>query len=114
MNLKKACCLSLLFACVLAAPAHGRKHHTTLTWDGSANQDVVGYNVYRGDDPGKENPLPVVKLVASECCKKAMPKCKWDDFDVVPGAKHCYVIKAVLKSGEVVALASNETCAVTP
>jgi hypothetical protein len=41
-------------------------------------------------------------------------KCKWEYFDVVPQAKHCYVIKAVLKSGEVLDLASNETCAVTP
>jgi hypothetical protein len=114
MNLKKACFLSLLIACVLAALAYGRKHYTTLTWDRSASTDVVGYNVYRGDDRGKENPLPVAKLVASECCKKATRKCKWEDFDVVPQAKHCYVIKSVLKSGEVLDLASNETCAVTP
>jgi hypothetical protein len=114
MNLKKACFLSLLMACVLAALAYGGNHHTTLTWDRSASPDVVGFNIYRGDDKGKENPLPVAKLLASECCKKGTLKCKWEDFDVVSGAKHCYVIKGVLKSGEVLDLASNEMCAVTP
>ena len=114
MNLKKACCLTLLIACMFAALAYGRKHHTTLTWDRSASTDVVGYNVYRGDDRGKENPLPVAKLVASECCKKSAPKCKWDDFDVVSGTKHCYVVKAVLRSGKVLDRASEEACASTP
>ena len=38
MNLKKACFLSLLIVCMLAALAYGRKHHTTLTWDRSANK----------------------------------------------------------------------------
>lgn len=114
MKFKKACFLSLFTGCVLAALAYGRKHHTTLTWDRNANPDVVAYNVYRGDDQGQENPLPVVKLVASERCKKATPKCKWDDFDVVSGARHCYVVKAVLKSGVVLDRPSGETCAVTP
>ena len=114
MNLKNAC-LALLIGYLLAPPiCSGGKHHTTLTWDRSANRDVVGFNIYRGDDQGKENPLPVAKLLASECCKKGTPKCKWEDFDVVSGAKHCYVIKAVLKSDKVLDIASNETCAVTP
>jgi len=114
MNLKKACFLSPLIACVLVPMAYGRKHHTTITWDRSASPEIVGYNIYRGDDRGKENPLPVAKLVASECCKKAAPKCKWDDFDVVSGSKHCYVVKAVLKDGKVSDRASAEACAVTP
>ena len=114
MNLTKAYFLSLLIACVLAPLAHGRKHHITITWDRSASAEVEGYNIYRGDDRGKENPLPVAKLAASECCKKATPKCKWEDYDVVSGAKHCYVIKAVLTSGEVLDRASEEACAVTP
>jgi hypothetical protein len=114
MNLKKACFLSPLIACVLVPMAYGRKHHTTITWDRSASPEVVGYNIYRGDDRGKENPLPVAKLVASECCKKAAPKCKWDDFDVVSGSKHCYVVKAVLRSGKVLDRASEEACTTTP
>jgi hypothetical protein len=114
MNLKKACFLSLLIACVLASMAYGRKHHTTITWDRSASPEVAGYNIYRGDDWGKENPLPVAKLSAPECCKAAKPKCKWDDYDVVSRARHCYVVKAVLKDGKVSDRASAEACAVTP
>jgi hypothetical protein len=114
MNLKKAC-LSLLLAFVFAPPVcQGGKHHTTITWDRSADKYVVGFNIYRGDDQGKENSLPVAKLVASECCKKRTLKCKWEDYDVVTGAKHCYLIKAVLKSGKIMDVASNETCSVTP
>jgi len=114
MNLKKACFLSLSIACVLAALAYGRKHHTTVSWDRSASPEVVGYNIYLGDVRGNENPVPVAKLVASECCKRATPKCKWDDFDVVSRAKHCYVVKAVLAGGVVLDRASEEACAVTP
>ena len=114
MNLRRACFPSLSIACVLAALAYGRKHHTTITWDRSASPEVVGYNIYRGDDRGKEKPVPVAKLAASECCEKATPKCKWDDYDVVSGAKHCYVVKAVLRSGKVLDRASAEACAVTP
>lgn len=114
MNLNKTC-LTVLISCLLAPPiCRGGKHHTTITWDKSASQDVVGYNVYRGDDRGKENPVPVAKLMAPECCKKGTPKCKWEDFGVVPHAKHCYLVKAVLKSGVVMDRASDETCAVTP
>ena len=114
MNLRRACFLSLSIACVLAALAYGRKHHTTITWNRSASAEVVGYNIYRGDDRGKENPLPVAKLSASECCKKAAPKCKWDDFNVVSGTEHFYVVKAVLSSGNVLDRASEEACAATP
>jgi hypothetical protein len=114
MNLRRACFLSLSIACVLAAQAYGRKHYTTITWDRSASPEVVGYNIYRGDDRGKENPVPVAKLSASECCKKAARKCKWDDYDVVSGAKHCYVVKAVLRSGKVLDRVSEEACAATP
>jgi hypothetical protein len=114
MNLKKACFLSLSIACLLASLAYGRKHHTTITWDRSASPEVVGYNIYRGDDSRKENPLPVAQLASSECCKKAARRCKWDDYDVVPRARHCYVVKAVLKDGKVLDPASAEACAVTP
>jgi hypothetical protein len=114
MNLNKAS-LGLFIACLLVPPVcQGGKHHTTITWNQSAHPDIAGFNVYRGDDPGKENPVPVAKLVASECCKNGTPKCRWEDFDVVPHAKHCYVVKAVLRSGKVLDLPSNETCAITP
>ena len=96
------------------AVIRGRNHHTTITWNTSASPEVVGYNIYRGE--AKENPSPVAKLAASECRKKAAPKREWDedDYDVVSGAKHCYVVKAVLRSGNVLDRASEEACAATP
>ena len=114
MNLNKTS-FALLIACLLSPPiCLGGKHHTTLTWDKSVSPDVVGFNIYRGDDRGKENPMPVAKLVASRCCDEGTSKCRWEDFDVAPHSKHCYLVKTVLKSGKVLDRASDETCAVTP
>jgi hypothetical protein len=111
----KNTCLTVIITCLLAPSiCRGGKHYTTITWERSTHSDIVGFNIYRGDERGKENPVPVAKLVASECCTLETLMCKWEDFDVAPHAKHCYVVKSVLKSGKVLDWASNETCAVTP
>ena len=111
----KETCLTVFIACLLApSSCRGGKHHTTITWERSTHPDIVGFNIYRGDDPGKENPVPVAKLVASECCTAGTLYCQWDDYDVVRHAKHCYIVKSVLKGGKALNWPRMETCAVTP
>lgn len=73
----------------------------SLDWQPAADNDVLGYHVYRsraGDDPVK-----LASVVASH----------WDDFSVERGIAYCYAIKAFDAAGNV-AGASTPACVTRP
>jgi hypothetical protein len=79
-------------------------HSTTLTWTASTSTNVVGYNVYRGTQPGG----PYTKLSSA-----AVTGTTYTDSNVSAGATYYYVATAVDSSG-VESGYSNSVTAVIP
>lgn len=95
-------CLIILLNFIF--PALAAAHSVNLSWDASTSQQVVGYNVFRGPNPGG----PYTQINAS-----LDPNTFYTDSTVQPGQTYYYVTTAVnndnTQSGY-----SNQTEAVIP
>lgn len=79
------------------------QHSVLLTWNASDSQDVIGYNVYRGNSSGG----PYSKIATQD------PDTSYTDTSVSNGKTYYYVTRAV-DSNNQESVNSNEAVAVIP
>jgi len=89
---------------VLFLPAFAAAHAVNLSWDASTSQEVIGYDVYRGANPG--GPYTQINLTLD-------PNTTYTDSTVQSGQTYYYVTTAV-NSDYTQSVYSNQTEAVIP
>jgi len=81
-----------------------QRHHVDLMWNASASQDILGYNIYRGNKPG--GPYRKINLVLNASTV-------YTDTSVTDGNTYYYVTTTVNSAKEESAY-SNQTLATVP
>jgi hypothetical protein len=81
-------------------------HDVTVSWTGSPNALVAGYNIYRGTTPGGEAPTPLnsTPIYATT----------YIDTNVKAGATYYYSVTAVASNGKTQSAHSKEAAAKVP
>jgi len=92
------------FSSLLSCPVLAAAHSVSLSWDASTSQQVIGYNVYRGPNPGG----PYTQINSS-----LDPNTSYTDGTVQSGQTYYYVTTAV-NSDNTQSEYSNQTEAVIP
>jgi len=85
----------------------GTQHSVVLSWTASDSEDVIGYNVYRGQQPGPPY-TDFAKLNTSP-----IPTTTYKDSSVSAGVTYYYVATAVDRKDKE-SIASNQVSVIVP